>query len=154
MFNVLLSIFFPLFTNKSDESPPSLLTDQQGSSFRDALAEALTELLVLMSRSDRIFQKSEIDAIITILREELCLSDDVTEHLLVSAMEREASIDDTLRDVAIVAQEMTNEQRGHLYSLAASVANVDSGICHEEGEILARLRAVLNINPGRELFLR
>jgi uncharacterized tellurite resistance protein B-like protein len=149
-----LSLIFSLFANQVSTLTPCLQFDEEGRPIGDAVAKALTSLLVCMSFSDQVFQENEAHAIINILRDEFSLPDETTENLLISAMERAISPDEALWSVATVAKVMTPEQREHLYLLVAGVAKVDNGICYQEDKILKELGSALNIEQEREVSLR
>ncbi len=146
MTQTLFATLRTFFGLGASEASVSLLVDRHGNLVSKELAAVFTALLVEISFSDQSLQESEIHEIISILRNELALSEQVTEEVFSSTLESRKQPEHVIPKLSLIASALNDDQKEHLLHLALLVARADERITDEEGIILDNLSKQLHIS--------
>jgi uncharacterized tellurite resistance protein B-like protein len=150
----LLATLQAFFTGGPKEPPVSLLVDRHGNLISRELSAVFTALLVDMSFSDRSLQENEIHEIISILRNELALSEHAAQEVFSSTLENRKQPENIVPKISLVASSLNDDQKEQLLRLALLVARADDRITQAEDSILENLRKQLHIEPERAQLIR
>lgn len=138
-----LQTFFGMGTK---DLPVSLLVDRHGNLVNRELAAVFTALLIEMSLSDQSLQENEIMEIISILRNELALSEDSAEEVFSSTLENRRQPENVIPKLSLLALSLNDDQREQLLRLALIVARADDRITPNEEIILEGIRTQLHLS--------
>ena len=134
--------------------PVSLLVDRHGNLVSQELAAVFTALLIEMSLSDQSLQENEIMEIISILRNELALSEDSAEAVFSSTLENRKQPENVIPKLSLLARSLNDDQREQLLRLAVIVARADDRITEHEEILLESIRIQLHLSAETALQIR
>jgi uncharacterized tellurite resistance protein B-like protein len=133
------------FSGGVSQPPVSLLVDRHGNLVSRELAAIFTALLVEMSLCDQSLQENEIHEIISILQNELALSEKVAEEVFSTTLESRKQPEHVAPKLSLIASTLNDDQKEHLLHLALVVARADDRITDGEELILDNLSRQLHI---------
>ncbi len=141
----LVAALRAFFNGGATQPPVSLLVDRHGNLVSRELAAVFTALLVEMSLSDQSLQENEIHEIISILRNELALSETASEEVFSTTLESRKQPEHVIPKLSLLASTLNDDQKEHLLHLALVVARADDRITDAEDTILDNLTEQLHI---------
>jgi len=141
----LFSILKAFLLGEGKTPPASLLLNRHGGVINRELAALFTTILVDMSLSDNALQESEVHEIVSILRNELALSEDSAEQVFTTTLEARKNSEEIIPKLSLIGASLNDDQKEHLLVLALHVARADERITKEEDSILSMLCKQLNL---------